>query len=164
MKMSFLKNILVISALAVNACGKKQAPVDDGINFTVKDLDGKTVHLSDFRGKTVLLNIWATWCAPCKREIPELKEIYTEQRNNDIVVLGVLLDSDSPEASKPIVRNELQINYPVWYGDDALAQQFNVQAFPTTVIIDKNGKKIKTMIGMQTKEKFLSALKEAAGG
>ncbi len=160
MKKAILTSVFMVFVLI--ACGKKQTPADDGINFTIKDLDGKTVQLSDYRGKTVLLNIWATWCGPCKKEIPDLKEIYSEQKGNDIVVLGVLLDSDSPEQSKPVVE-KFQINYPVWYGDDQFARQFNVMAFPTTVIIDKHGKKIKTMIGMQTKEKFLSALKEAAG-
>ncbi|NUM82496.1 TlpA family protein disulfide reductase [bacterium] len=161
-----MKNLTIIFVLflMLTGCGKKDTiPTvnDGGINFTVKDLDGKTVSLSEYRGKTVLLNIWATWCGPCIKEIPDLKEIHTEQKNNGVVVLGVLLDSESPEKAKPIVYDELKIDYPTWYGDDAFARQFQVAAFPTTVIIDKEGKVVSTMIGQQNKERFMQALKKA---
>ena len=74
--------------------------------------------------------------------------------------MGVLLESQSPEAAKPIV-DQLQINYPTWYGDDAFAKQFQIQAFPTTVIIDKNGKMVSRNVGLQNKERFLNLLKAA---
>ncbi|MBX7153212.1 TlpA family protein disulfide reductase, partial [bacterium] len=123
--------IILVLFLIFSGCGKKESiqPVNDGgINFTIQDLDGKTVSLSEYRGKTVLLNIWATWCGPCIKEIPELKEIHAELKNNGVVVLGVLLDSESPEKAKPIVYDELKIDYPTWYGDDAFARQFQIAA------------------------------------
>ena len=141
MKLSRLA--FVLSLLLLNSCSKKTV---DGIDFTIKDLEGKTVSLSQYRGKTVLLNIWATWCAPCKREIPDLKQIYADQKDHDVVVLGVLLASESAEKSKPFVQ-QLGIDYPVWYGDDTFEQMFNINAFPTTIIIDKNGKAVKSGVG-----------------
>ncbi|HMW32903.1 MAG TPA: TlpA disulfide reductase family protein [bacterium] len=150
--------IFVLAGLMSSGCNK---PGSGGaVDFTIKDLDGNTVSLSQYRGKTVLLNIWATWCGPCKKEIPDLIALHNEMKDKDVVVLGVLLESESAEASKPTVK-EFNINYPVWYGDDAFAQQFQVQAFPTTVIIDKNGKSVKTMIGLQSKAKFEAAVREA---
>jgi thiol-disulfide isomerase/thioredoxin len=155
--MRWIAGILTVSALA--ACGKKETPPGT-VDFTVQDLNGNRVSLSEYHGKTVLLNIWATWCKPCIHEIPDLKAIYEEHKGNDLVVLGVLLESGSPDKAKPAVE-ALKINYPVWYGDDAFARQFEVQAFPTTVIIDKEGRIVRTMIGMQTRERFLRALREA---
>lgn len=153
--------VFVVCLLVLSGCAKKDGATDGGIDFTVTDLDGRTVQLSEFRGKTVLLNIWATWCGPCIKEIPDLKEIYEQLKDKDVVVLSVLLDSESPEAAKPIVRDQLKINYPTWYGNDAFAKQFQIQAFPTTVIIDKNGKIISRNVGLQNKERFLNLLKAA---
>ncbi len=147
--------------LSVSACGQKQASSQGQVNFSATDLSGNKMEFSQYRGKTVLLNIWATWCGPCLKEIPDLKEIHEQYKDKDVVVLGVLLDSESPEAAKPIVEEQLKITYPTWYGDDAFAKQFGVQAFPTTVIIDKNGNVVSTNVGLQNKERFLNLLKAA---
>lgn len=147
--------------VAFSGCSKQNASVTEGVDFTIKDLDGNQVQLSQFRGKTVLLNIWATWCGPCLKEIPDLMEIHEQYHDQGVVVLGVLLESDSPEAAKPIVREQLKITYPTWYGDDAFAKLFQVRAFPTTVIVDKNGKLVSRNVGLQNKERFLNLLKAA---
>lgn len=149
--------------IGLTACNKPEAPtaMDGGINFTVVDLNGREVSLAQFRGKTVLLNIWATWCKPCIREIPDLKAVHEDLKDQGVVVLGVLLESGSPEEARPLVEQQLQINYPVWYGDDAFARLFKVEAFPTTVIIDRTGKVSQVMLGAQTKERFVDALKRA---
>lgn len=141
------------------ACGNKQT-TDGVVNFTVTDLDGKTMEFSQYRGKTVVLNVWATWCGPCLKEIPDLKEIHREFKDKGVVVLGVLLESESPEAAKPIVE-QLTIDYPTWYGNDEFAKQFSIQAFPTTIIIDKNGKIVSQNVGLQNKDRFLNLLKAA---
>lgn len=153
--------IIVLFFFVFFACGNKQTTVDGVVNFTITDLDGKTVEFSQYRGKTVLLNIWATWCGPCLKEIPDLKEIHRDYKDKGVVVLGVLLDSESPEAAKPIVIDQLKIDYPTWYGNDDFAKQFGIQAFPTTVIIDKNGKVVSQNLGLQNKERFLNLLKAA---
>ncbi len=142
------------------ACGNKQATTDGIVNFTATDLDGKTMEFLQYRGKTVVLNVWATWCGPCLKEIPDLKEIHREFKDKGVVVLGVLLESESPEAAKPIVE-QLTIDYPTWYGNDEFAKQFGIQAFPTTIIIDKNGKIVSQNVGLQNKDRFLNLLKAA---
>ena len=159
--MRFLVLFVTVWMMVVVGCRKAEPPppVDGGINFSIKDLDGRSVSFTEFRGKTVMLNIWATWCKPCLHEIPDLKALHEELKSKDVVVLGVLLESGSAEEARPMVVDQLKINYPVWYGDDAFARLFKVEAFPTTVIIDKNGKALKMMLGAQSKERFLDALK-----
>jgi len=141
-------------AMALAGCKKNTAGL--------QDLDGQSVALSDYHGKTVLMNIWATWCGPCLKEIPDLKALQDE-KSDSLVILGVLLDSGSPEAARPIVLDELKINYPVWYGDDAFGQKFQISVFPTTLILDKEGKIIGRFEGRQSKQKFLQILKNARG-
>lgn len=161
MRSGIVKLFLCVFFISLSACGKKELAPDGGIDFTVTDLNGKAVTFSEYRGKTVLLNIWATWCGPCLKEIPDLKEIHRDYKDKGVVVLGVLLESESPEAAKPIVMDQLKIDYPTWYGNDEFAKQFRIQAFPTTVIIDKNGKIVSHNVGLQNKERFLTMLKAA---
>jgi len=154
------------------ACGGKKSSADNpsvslsaaddgGINFIAKNLDGQEVQLSAYRGKTVLLNIWATWCGPCKKEIPDLNIIHQNYKDKDVVVLGILLESGPLEQAKKVVADEFKIDYPTLYGDDKIARQFEVIGFPLTVIIDKNGNVRAKMLGQQTKERFVNALKDA---
>ncbi|MBL7994249.1 TlpA family protein disulfide reductase [bacterium] len=161
MKQIFSAIVIMLMMVSIFSCGKKEAGLGGAVDFSITDLEGNSVKLSEYRGKTVLVNVWATWCAPCIKEIPDLKEIHAEYKDSNVVVLGVLLESQSPEAAKPMVVDQLQINYPTWYGDDAFAKQFQIQAFPTTIIIDKNGKVVSRNVGLQNKERFLNLLKAA---
>ncbi len=156
-----MKNWLGIgcAVLLLSGCSKKQT-MDGEVDFTIKDLNGKSVQLSQFRGKTVLLNIWATWCGPCKKEIPDLVQLHNETKDKNIVILGVLLESESAEAAKPIVES-FAVNYPTWYGDQNFAELFKVEAFPTTVIFDPSGRVKRSMIGQQSKDRFVKALRDA---
>lgn len=161
---------LFLLSLFVLACGSKTTPSehsmssgavnDGGINFTIKDLDGNDVQLASYRGKTVLLNIWATWCGPCKKEIPDLNTIHRDYSDKDVVVIGVLLESGTMEDAKKAVMEDFKIDYPTWYGDMQFARQFEVIGFPLTVIIDKEGKVRNKLLGQQTREIFVNALKE----
>lgn len=113
--------------------------------FELKDLDGKTVKLSDFKGKVVLLNFWATWCPPCREEIPDLIALQNKYRDKGLVVLGVSLDQKGPAPVKSFV-GRMKINYPVVIGDEKTAMNYGgIQAIPTTFYIDRNGK----IAGMQ---------------
>lgn len=146
--------VLVLMA----ACGQKIK--DDGIDFTIVDLEGQSQTFSQFRGKTVLLNVWATWCAPCIKEIPDLQDLHSNLQEQRVVILGVLLDSKSPEAAKPMVE-KLAISYPTWYGDDDFARQFQIAVFPTTFIIDSTGKVVGRFDHAMGKAEFERALEKA---
>lgn len=128
----------------------KLAPLD----YTLKDMNGKDVRLSSFKGKVIVLNFWATWCHPCKEEIPDLVALQ-DQYKDDLVVLGFSID-DTPAQLKEYA-DKYQMNYPVLVG----AGHENIQeaygpmwGVPVTVIIGRDGKIAKKQSGIRTFEQF----------
>ncbi|HIE4363975.1 TPA: cytochrome c biogenesis protein/redoxin, partial [Clostridioides difficile] len=115
------------------------------IDFTLTDQYGKTHKLSDYEGKVVFLNFWATWCPPCKEEMPHIEQLYKDynKNNDDVVILGVASPNLGREGSREHVVNFLKdqgYTFPVVLDEDgALAYQYGINAFPTTFIIDKEG-------------------------
>ncbi|HID1146762.1 TPA: cytochrome c biogenesis protein/redoxin [Clostridioides difficile] len=115
------------------------------IDFTLTDQYGKTHKLSDYEGKVVFLNFWATWCPPCKEEMPYIEQLYKDynKNNDDVVILGVASPNLGREGSREQVVNFLKeqgYTFPVVLDEDgALAYQYGINAFPTTFIIDKEG-------------------------
>lgn len=109
-------------------------------DFELTSLDGRRVKLSDFRGKAVLLNFWATWCSPCKVEMPWFVDLQNKYGNDGLVVLGVALDdTDSDKIAK--FASEMGVNYPVLLGTDKVSEDYgNVQYLPTSFYIDRDGK------------------------
>jgi cytochrome c biogenesis protein CcmG/thiol:disulfide interchange protein DsbE len=115
--------------------GKRPAAPD----FALKDVHGQTVRLSDFKGKVVLLNFWATWCAPCKVEIPWFMDFEQKYKDRGLVVLGVSMDEEGWEVVKPFL-DRMKINYRVVIGNDEVSQSYGgVDALPTTLLVDRNG-------------------------
>jgi thiol-disulfide isomerase/thioredoxin len=110
------------------------------LNFSAKDINGKDVRLSQYQGQVVLLNFWATWCGPCRREIPSLMALYRDYKDRGFVVLGVSVDKEV-RLVKPYAR-EMKMNYPVLIG--AGHEQFNEAfgpfiGFPTSVMLERDG-------------------------
>ena len=104
------------------------------------DLDGKPVKASDFEGKVVLLNFWATWCGPCRMEIPSLIELQRRHADRGLVVLGVSMDEGGPGAVRPFVK-QAGVNYPVAMANDAVLKTFGgIEAIPTSFVIDRSGR------------------------
>lgn len=129
-------------------------------DFTLKDLSSKKVSLSDFRGKVVLLNFFATWCPPCRMEIPELVKISQQKKRGDLVVLGISLDKDViPFMLKNFVK-EMKIPYPVLMGTEELADHYLITGVPVTVIITKDGKVHKRFDGLASPDQLDKALKD----
>ena len=109
-------------------------------DFTLKDVNGAPVKLADYKGKVVLLNFWATWCGPCKLEIPWFMEFEQKYKDRDFAVLGVSFDDDGWKSVKPYLT-EHKINYRVMIGSEELGQLYgNVDALPTSFIIDRQGR------------------------
>jgi peroxiredoxin len=112
--------------------------IPDAPAFELKDVNGKIVRLQDYRGKAVLLNFWATWCVPCKTEIPWLVEFQKQYGSQGLVVLGVAMDSSAAPLRK--FTRHLGINYPVLLGTQAVAGQYFVKGLPVSIYIDRSGR------------------------
>lgn len=107
-------------------------------DFSVTDLDGRKLTLSDYKGKVVLLDFWATWCSPCREEIPHFVEMQNQYGPQGFQVIGVSMDDDA----KPVheFARQFKLNYPVALGDDKLAQRYGgVLGLPVNFIIDREG-------------------------
>lgn len=108
-------------------------------DFTLTDLDGKKVSLSDYKGKVVLLDFWATWCTPCREEIPHFVEMQNKYGPQGFQVIGISMDDDA----KPVREfyQKYNLNYPVAIGDDKLAERFGgILGLPVNFIIDRQGR------------------------
>jgi cytochrome c biogenesis protein CcmG/thiol:disulfide interchange protein DsbE len=140
--------------------------------FALKDSNGKTVRLEDYSGKVVLLDFFATWCGPCKIEIPWFMEMERKNKDRGFAVLGVSMDDEGWDIVKPFLA-ELGVNYRVVIGNDATAQLYGgVDALPTTFLIDRSGKIASVHIGLASKKEFEDGIEQllqspkadAAGG
>ena len=119
--------------------------------FALKDADGKEYKLSDYKGKVVLLNFWATWCGPCKIEMPWFVDFQRKYKDQGFTVLAVSLDDEGWDIVRPFV-DDLKLNFPVLLGNDVMADEFGgVVALPTTFMIDKEGKIYKMHQGLVSK-------------
>ncbi len=129
--------------LPTTAAAGRTAP-----DFELKDINGKMVKLSDFRGKAVVLNFWATWCAPCKTEIPWFEDLQNRYGSQGLAVVGVALD-DSGDSEIAQFAKEMKMNYPVLLGKEETSDLYGgVDALPTTFYIDRNGKIITSVPGL----------------
>jgi thiol-disulfide isomerase/thioredoxin len=126
--------------------------------WELKDLNGKVVKSSDFLGKVVILDFWATWCAPCKAEIPGFVALQKQYGDQGLAVVGVSLDDQGAATVRRFV-DEFRMNYPVVLGNLALMQAFGGTAIPTTVIIDRKGNIVARHVGFTPKETFEKEIK-----
>ena len=108
---------------------------DAAPEWTLSSLDGETISLSDYEGQTVVLNFWATWCGPCRTEIPEFRQFVSE--HPDIPVLGIAVDGSVNKLRQFAKQN--RINYPVLKGDRAIQEDYNVSSLPMTVVVGPDG-------------------------
>jgi peroxiredoxin len=132
----------------------------DAPDFSLKDADGKVVHLSDYKGKVVLLDFWATWCGPCKIEIPWFMDMQRKNKDKGFEVLGVAMDDEGWEVVKPFLA-DLGVNYRVVIGNDKTADTYGgVDALPTTFLIDRNGKIAAVHVGLASKKDFENGIQE----
>ncbi len=129
--------------------------------FKLPDLDGKSVQLSDFKGKVVLLNFWATWCPPCRAEIPDLVALQQRYAPRGVVVLGISLDQGGPAKVASFVKR-IGINYPVLMGNRDIALAYGgIEVVPTSFVIDRKGNVAGALRGATDLAGFEAALKPA---
>ncbi|MDD5173943.1 MAG: TlpA disulfide reductase family protein [Candidatus Omnitrophica bacterium] len=151
--------IFALALLVLGACSKGNA-VEIGANapdFSLADTNGKTVNLSEFKGKVVILDFFASWCPPCKQEIPDFIELERTYGGKDFSVIGVALVS-ADEAGE--FAGKMGINYPVLVDDGKVSELYGpIRSIPTTFIIDKSGRIVKMYIGFRPKDIFEADIK-----
>lgn len=130
-------------------------------DFTLKTIDGKDVKLSDLRGKAVLLNFWATWCGPCKIEIPWFMELEKQYASQGLVIIGVAMDDDAKDVV-PKFAQDMKIDYPVLLGTEQVADQYGgVEGLPMTFYIGRDGKIVKRIAGLTSHSDIEESIKAA---
>jgi cytochrome c biogenesis protein CcmG/thiol:disulfide interchange protein DsbE len=123
-------------------------------DFALKDVTGKTVKLSDYRGKVVLLNFWATWCEPCQVEIPWFIEFQKSYKDRDFVVLGASLDDDGWDSVKPYIEKR-KINYRMVIANEDLSGKYGgIENLPTSFVIDRQGRIAAAHVGLVSKSRY----------
>ena len=151
-----------------NPLADKQAP-----DFTLHDTTGKKVSLSDYKGKAVVIDFWATWCAPCKVEIPWLAKLNDQYASQGLVILGVSEDDLDQDDKAALIKEKqeiadsaakLGINYPVLLDDKEVSKPYGgIDALPTTFFVDRNGKVIAATIGLVDRDEIEANIKKALG-
>ncbi len=122
--------------------------------FILKDANGATVRLSDYKGKVVLLNFWATWCGPCKVEIPWFIEFQKEYKDRGFAVLGVSMDDEGWKVVKPYIQQH-KLNYRVALGDNEVSKNYGgIDTLPTTLLIDRDGRMAALHLGLENKDEY----------
>jgi thiol-disulfide isomerase/thioredoxin len=130
-------------------------------DFELPALDGKNLKLSDLRGKAVLLNFWATYCGPCKIEMPWFVELQKEYGPQGFQIVGVAMDDASTEDIAKFAK-EMGVNYPILIGKESVGQSYGgVNVLPTTFFLDRNGKLIAREFGLRSRSDFVDDIKKA---
>lgn len=136
----------------------KEAP-----DFVLKDLEGKQVKLSDFRGKAVLLNFWATWCGPCKVEMPWFVDFQKEYGPQGLEIVGVALDDSGRDEIQKFAK-DMGVNYTILQGQDDVGDAYGAVGLPTTFYIDRNGKIVDSASGLVSRSEIEDNIKRALSG
>ncbi len=160
--------VIIISVLIiiwVSACrpnGETPAEMDvsgEGYenDFTLLSLEQKEVSLSDYEGKLVILNFWATWCPPCREEIPDFIEVYSQYMDRGVKFLGV---SNEPRDTLASFAEEYGINYPILMDGslDTIMPDWGIRVIPTTFILGKNGQILERHEGILTEEQLINKI------
>ncbi len=167
--------VVVVADRATRRTGSHAAKASDGVDVapmapdvSMKDLNGNGVSLAQYRGKVVLVNFWATWCDPCRFEIPWLIDMQEKYGPRGFVVLGIAMDEEGKSVVEPYVKKERfevngnsdrAINYPILIGNDAVANKFGgLIGFPTSVLISKDGREVKRITGLISYDEIAKAI------
>ena len=127
--------------------------------FTLQDINGRTVRLSDYKNDVIILNFFATWCPPCRSEIPDFVELIDEYGADDFIIIGISLDKGDVDDVRSFAA-QYNINYPVLLDDDLVSKAYGpIRSIPTTFIIDREGNIAQKIMGARSKDYFEDVIK-----
>jgi peroxiredoxin len=132
---------------------------EQAIDFTLTDLDGNQVALSDLRGKNVYINFWTTWCKWCKKEMPDIEKIYQQYKDEDLIVLAVDVGEDKEKARQYIEDNDYSFRV-LLDTDKQVTEAYQIRSIPVSLFIDKEGNIAHKKVGYMTEEEMKSAIHE----
>ena len=131
---------ILILLLLLSVSQATQALVSEGqaANFTLKSASGENIRLSEFRGQVVLINFWASWCGPCRQEMPHLEDLSSRYRDLGLTVFGINVEQDREGAER--VLRDIPVSFPVLFDDgNTVSEVYDVDAMPATVMVDRSG-------------------------
>lgn len=158
-----VRRFILMGLALLLSMGSAMAGQDDIIDFKINDMHGKSLKLSDYRGKWVVVNYWATWCPPCLEEIPDLSDFHDKHKDTDAVVLGINTESLSAKRLIDFSESYL-ISYPVLRGSNDQSANYMVgpvPALPTTYIVSPSGRVMARNVGPLTGEMIEAFMKTA---
>lgn len=130
--------LISLSILSFSIAVAAQEPVYQAPDFTLKSHSGENIRLGELSGDIVLLNFWASWCGPCRKEMPELEKLHNKYHDLGFTVLGINVENEPSAANKMLAASP--VSFPILYDSENVASKlYNIKAMPTTIIIDKDG-------------------------
>ena len=151
--------LLLAGTILLAGCSNVESANGKTPNFSLQNLDNRIVRLSDYEDKVIILNFFATWCPPCRAEIPDFIQLVNEYSDKNLVIIGVSLDRSGVEVLREFADG-LGINYPILLDDGLVSDAYGpIRSMPTTFIIDKKGNIIQKIIGARSKDYFENIIK-----
>jgi thiol-disulfide isomerase/thioredoxin len=136
-------------AFLLSQCAKEEKGPSLAPDFSLKTLTGEEISLAKNKGKTLLIDFWATWCGPCRESIPHLVHLHKTYQGQGFAVVGLSMDKGDPKAVDDFVKS-LDIPYPIAIAPEEIARAYGINGLPTTVLIDKEGKIREKILGFNT--------------
>lgn len=151
---TFAALFLILALSCSVAPAQKKAP-----NFSFTQADGKTFELAKQNGKVVVINFWATWCGPCRKEIPGFLEVYEQYKSKGLEIVGISLDRTGWQVVRPYIE-KTKITYPVVIGDNDVVDAYGgIEAIPTTFFVNRKGELVKSHFGYMSKDDLEQVVK-----